>query len=190
MKADNVYLKPGEILTSEKPTIVTTVLGSCVAVTMFGERLGVGAICHAMLPMNPTSSGENAFRYVDSAILYMIGELGAAGVEKDEIEVKLMGGADVLERAGNTSASVGQQNVRVAIDIIRKEGLRLAACDVGGDVGRKIIFSTHTGGVLLKRISKKATGSIVACPVVREYEILTPATGATAHGTKKKPRGK
>ncbi len=154
MKTDRVYLKPGELFTAERPTIVTTVLGSCVAITMFVERLGVGSICHAMLPRNPPSNATDTFRYVDSSILYMIEELVAAGIRKDEVEVKLMGGADVLDRVDGSPASVGQQNIEEAMGIIRKEGLKLAACDVGGELGRKIVFYVHTGKVLLKRITK------------------------------------
>jgi chemotaxis protein CheD len=146
---------PGELYTPEMPTIVTTVLGSCVAITMFGKRLGLGSICHAMLPKNPLSNEKDAFRYVDSSIRYMIEDLETAGVRKDEIEVKIMGGADVLERIDYSPASVGQQNIKEAMDIIRQEGLNLTACDVGGETGRKVVFYAHTGRVLLKKIAKR-----------------------------------
>ena len=43
-------LKPGELLICREPHEVTTVLGSCVSITMFNARLGLAAICHAMLP--------------------------------------------------------------------------------------------------------------------------------------------
>lgn len=155
MKADSVFLKPGELFTATGPAIVTTVLGSCVAVTMYAERFGYGSICHAMLPRNPPSNKRDTFRYVDSSLFYMIEELRAAGIRNDEIEVKLMGGADVLERLAGGSASVGQQNIRAARDIIQTEGLELAACDVGGEMGRKLVFHAHTGKVFLKRIGRK-----------------------------------
>jgi chemotaxis protein CheD len=37
------YLKPGEIHIADRPGIVTTVLGSCVSVTMYSPRLKTGA---------------------------------------------------------------------------------------------------------------------------------------------------
>jgi chemotaxis protein CheD len=172
VKTERVYLKPGELFTAERPTLITTVLGSCVAITMFVERLGVGSICHAMLPRNPPSNAIDTFRYVDSSILYMIEDLGAAGVKRNEIEVKLLGGADVLDRVEGSPASVGQQNIKEAMDIIRKEKLELAACDVGGESGRKIVFYAHTGRVLLKRINKKPPGDVGVWSRAKEYLFL------------------
>lgn len=182
MKADRIYLKPGEIITAARPTVVTTVLGSCVAVTMFNRRLGIGGICHAMLPWNPPSNTAETFRYVDSSILYMVEEFGRNGIRKDEMEVKLLGGADVLERINGGPESVGQQNIRAAMDVIRKEGLGLAACDVGGDLGRKIVFHIHTGKVFLKRLSKGPSSSSLRS-VAGEYMFLGKRRGV-AH-----PRG-
>ncbi len=155
MKANRIYLKPGELVTTHEPAIITTILGSCVAVTMFSKRLRVGSICHAMLPKNPPSNGSDTFRYVDSSILYMIEKLLLTGVRRDEIVVKLLGGADVLDRVDGRAISVGQQNIRQALEIIRREGLNLAACDVGGQFGRKIVFHAHTGRVLLRMVNRE-----------------------------------
>lgn len=49
----NIFLKSAEVVMTCKPALISTVLGSCVAVTMFEPVNGVGAICHAMLPRNP-----------------------------------------------------------------------------------------------------------------------------------------
>ncbi len=149
MKTEKIYLKPGELFLSEKPSLVTTVLGSCVAVTMFSQKCKVAGICHALLPRSP-SSGE-AFRYVDTSIYYMLGKLQMLGAKKEEIEVKLFGGANVLDYS-NERSSVGQSNVEAAISIIKAEKLTMIACDVGGNRGRKIVFDTCRGRILLKRI--------------------------------------
>jgi len=47
---EHIYLQPGDIFISEKSALISTLLGSCVAVTMFSPRLGVGAISHGILP--------------------------------------------------------------------------------------------------------------------------------------------
>lgn len=44
---DNAFLKPGEAIVSPNPILVSTVLGSCIAVTMYSPEKRVGAICHA-----------------------------------------------------------------------------------------------------------------------------------------------
>jgi chemotaxis protein CheD len=151
-----VFLKPGELVVTFEPTIISTVLGSCISVTMFDPRLRMGGMCHALLPTGDAVSQPDAFRFVDNAILYMVDRFTRFGIKRNHIEVKLFGGSDVLSAAGGDKApdTVGAQNVRKALRIIENEKLRLLAEDVRGEEGRKILFHTHTGNILLKRIRK------------------------------------
>jgi len=153
-----VFLKPGELYISDIPTIVSTILGSCVSMTIFNKRLKTGGICHAMLPKSPYTKEHSVleygiFRYVDSSILYMLKKFEAMGISKDEMEVKILGGADVIDRINDDIASIGQKNIEIAMETIRNERLKLMISDVGGSLGRKIHFYTHTGKILLKRIN-------------------------------------
>ena len=150
----NVYLKPGELYISDKPAIVSTILGSCVALTIFSKRCKTGGICHAQLPVNPSSKGDDVFHYVDSSILYMLKEFEMMGILRSEMELKLLGGADVLDRFDERTSTVGQKNIETALDIIKKENLTLKISHVGGKLGRKIHFHTHTGKIFLKRINR------------------------------------
>lgn len=142
--------------------MVSTLLGSCVAVTMFSQRLGAGAICHGLLPsckgVKPCVCDNYCLegkRYVDCSIIRMLGWFRENGVAQEEIDVKVFGGSEMLSAtASTTRASVGQQNIAIAFQVIEKENLRVSASDVGGLRGRKIIFSAHTGEVMLKRLRK------------------------------------
>ncbi len=168
-----IYLKPGELHISSEPSLVTTVLGSCVSVTMFNRRLGIGAICHGMLPECSSSdsrrclssgickdSCRDCLKYVDCSIYSMIGQFQKLGIGSNEIEVKLFGGANVLQvRNGADSNTVGNQNIKKAMQVINSEKLKLTASDVGGERGYKIIFYPHTGEVMKKRIKKGIWGN-------------------------------
>lgn len=150
---ESIYLKPGELTVAERPALVCTVLGSCVALTLFSPRLRVGAICHAMLP-----SGEcgGPFKYVDSSVRHMLEQFERLRIKRSEIVVKLFGGADMFDAASpNRSPTVGRQNIQFASETLRQEGLQLVGSDVGGRQGRKLLFYTHTGEVLLKRLAKQ-----------------------------------
>jgi chemotaxis protein CheD len=157
-----IFLQPGEIYFAERPALISTLLGSCVAVTMFSPRLGTGAICHGLLPScrgNKTCEGDKfcheGIRYVDCSIMRMLGWFRQNGVAREEIDIKVFGGSEMLSSPETkTKDSVGQQNIKVAFQVIEKEKLRVSASDVGGLRGRKIIFSTSTGEVLLKRLRK------------------------------------
>ena len=149
-----VFLKPGALYVSGRPAIVSTILGSCIAVTMFSQRLKAGGICHALLPKNMAPDELNRFRYVDSAMAYMLEQFRLMGIESREMEVKLLGGADVLDQRGDGKSSIGRQNIEAALDIMKHERIRPMVSDVGGEQGRKIHFFTHTGRVLLTRINR------------------------------------
>jgi chemotaxis protein CheD len=154
-----VYLKPGELHFAKKPTVVVTVLGSCLSVTMFHRR-GLGGICHGLLPRcNRPKDREveclDGLKYVDSSIRQMVMAFDRYGVPRSEIEVKCFGGADMFtqKNADSGLVSIGKQNIITAEKTLASEGLTLRVKDVGGRQGRKILFYTHTGEVLLKRLS-------------------------------------
>ncbi len=155
-----VTLKPAELFISERPVIVRTVLGSCVAVTMFDRKLGVSAICHALLPEGDERSSafdvqtSGPYKYVKTVIPIMLQRLRNYGVEQKNLEIKLFGGADMLvTETGNPNLlPVGKANIHAVLQIMKAQKLNVVVSDVGGNVGRKILFYTHTGEVLLKRI--------------------------------------
>jgi chemotaxis protein CheD len=158
----HIYLKPGEMHISTDASLVSTVLGSCVSVTLFCPRLRVGAISHGLLP-TCREKGDcdgaclQGFKFVDCSIHHMLEEFRKLGVSSAEIEAKVFGGSDMFDLAGGSERiSVGNQNVSAAMRIIELEGLRLVARDVGGTQGRKLLFYTHTGEVFLKRLYKGA----------------------------------
>lgn len=150
----HVYLKPGEVLVSRNPVLVSTVLGSCVAVTMFSPGPKVGAICHAMLPDN---GGRNEdLRYVDTAVRYIYRKIIEYGA-KDTIVIKLFGGAQVLALGHYALAkrTIGELNVARAEETLRLLGLTVVNADIGGILGRKLYFSTINGAVYVRRMGRK-----------------------------------
>jgi chemotaxis protein CheD len=152
-----VYVQPGESHLVRGPTILRTVLGSCVGVTFRHPKLGIGALCHPMLPSHPDAARgridpAKARRYVDFAIRELAMRLDALGVRRRETEVKIFGGADVLavQRPGTQRATVGQQNADRALQILEEEGYHVIASRLGGRTGCHIDFDTSTGEVLLR----------------------------------------
>ena len=48
--SSNYFLKPGYILIASKPTVISTVLGSCVSVCLYDRKRGAGGMNHFQLP--------------------------------------------------------------------------------------------------------------------------------------------
>jgi|WetSurMetagenome_2_1015567.scaffolds.fasta_scaffold581367_1 chemotaxis protein CheD len=154
-----VFVQPGESKLVREPTILRTLLGSCVGIAFRVPRLNIGALCHPMLPRVAAKAGaalsrSAGRRYVDYTIRDVAAQLDALGARRSEVEVKLFGGGDVLAIVVRAShPTVGRQNSEIAIKVLAEEGFQIAASSLGGVHGVNIHFNTMTGEVLLQRHS-------------------------------------
>jgi len=159
-KLSHYFLKIAEGRLYQSPTLVQTVLGSCVSVTMFCPQLRCGGIFHALLPcIDDFSKPENSkdcdtFRYVDSSIWNMLKKFDESGVSAKNLECKVFGGSSSLYC--NNGPSPGSRNVKVAMEVLAEAGATVLASSVGGSNGRKIYFRTDTGVVLQKQFKVRA----------------------------------
>lgn len=153
MPHDYLTIARGGIYTC--PTLVQTVLGSCVSVTMYCSKLRWGGIFHALLPsaggLPSNNSNGEPFRYVDSAIWSLLKEFAKVGISARSLECKVFGGASPLHQRCESSA--GNRNVKVAMEVLAETGATVLASSVGGNGGRKIFFRTDTGMVLQKKFA-------------------------------------
>jgi chemotaxis protein CheD len=152
------YLQPGESRLVRCAAILKTVLGSCVGITFRVPRLNASALCHPMLPTYAArsrmqSACEMPRRYVDYVICELAHEFDALGARREEVEVKLFGGADVLASSRKT-VSVGAMNVETALRVLAREGFTPLASRLGGSRGIFIEFDTATGEVLLRPLAR------------------------------------
>ena len=160
-----VHVQPGESRLVREPTVLRTLLGSCVGIAFRVPRLGVGALCHPMLPRSPAKQAASLSRsagrrYVDYAIRDLARQFDALGASRSEVEVKLFGGGDVLDMAPNPKRpTVGKLNSEVAMKVLAEEGFDVAAASLGGKRGVNIHFNTETGEVLLQRHLQNASHS-------------------------------
>lgn len=162
-----VYLQPGEMFLARQPTVIRTLLGSCVGVAFWSRRLGIGALCHAMLPRCPSGVSarmrpEVGYRYVDYAICDIARQLESLGARRSEIEVKVFGGADVLLKGDDLSSkdTVGSLNCDTALEVLSAEGFRIIASSLRGITGVNIYFNTGNGEVLLRRLQQSGEAAL------------------------------
>jgi len=154
----DIYVQPGESHLVERPAVLRTVLGSCVGVTFWEERRGIGALCHPMLPRCPGRDGRSTLagmrRYVDFAIRELARRLDELGVVRQQTQVKVFGGADVLrvENRDPQRPTVGQMNADRALAILAEEGYAVLAQRLGGRQGLHIDFLTTSGEVRLRKL--------------------------------------
>lgn len=147
-------IMPGEYFVSEEPTIVYTVLGSCISVCVRDRLLGIGGMNHFMLPApkgdeRSDSWGESA-RYGSFAMELLINEILKRGGHRSRMEVKVLGGGKIYDG----QVDIGSNNAAWVMQYLTEEALPVAKLDVGGIYPRKVYFFTQTGRVLLKKIGR------------------------------------
>lgn len=144
-----VYLHPGQLHVALEPTIVTTILGSCVAVCLWEPALRIGGINHYLLPVG-LKTAASGLRYGNVAIEHLLESLARAGARPAGLRAKIFGGACVLDAMRGKENHLGSKNVEIARKALADAGIPVMASDVGGARGRKLIFLPHEGSVQVK----------------------------------------
>ncbi len=162
-----ITLHVGGVHASAEPTVIKTLLGSCVAVCLWDERARVGGMNHFLLPDGrPDGPRDEATRFGVHAMDCLVGEMLKLGADPRRVIAKVFGGASVLALAG-TAGSVPQANVAFVRAYLTREGVPVGATSVGGTLPRQIRFFTDTGKALVRRVVGNEAQALV---VERERE--------------------
>lgn len=131
--------------------IITYALGSCIGISFYDPVTRLGALLHIMLPNRTNGNDPNLFKYADSGIQETMRKLSVFGLVKSRLVVKIAGGAKMFEISGNTSfGNIGERNAESVKRELAREGIRIAAQDLGGTYARTMSIDLSNGDVLLK----------------------------------------
>lgn len=142
-----IRVLPGDFhVTGTLGETLVTVLGSCVAACIRDPVTGFGGLNHFMLPEggpNEWTSNGAAFRYGNFAMEALINAVLKSGCTRQNLEVKLFGGANMY----GSLTGVGEKNAAFALRYLEAEGIPVAGQDLGGEHGRRIHYVPSTGKV-------------------------------------------
>jgi chemotaxis protein CheD len=144
----SIHLHPGQIVVRTDPCIVTTILGSCVAVCLWDPTRRHGGMNHYLLPRG-AENGLSSPRFGNAAMRTLIDRLLTLGSIKRDLQAKVFGGACILE-AMRSAAHLGIKNAQIARKILEEEGIPVVGEDTGGTRARKVTFNLGDGTVWMK----------------------------------------
>ncbi len=154
MKNKQVNIHIGQMHVGKEPTVIYTLLGSCVAVCLFDPVARIGGMNHILLPGHADDRHRNhACRYGENAITMLLERLLEAGAERRRVVAKVFGGAHMFKQM-SIESSAGFKNAEAAVACLDRERIALASHDLGGYQARKLFFHTDSGDVYLKRLRK------------------------------------
>lgn len=143
-----------EFKTGRAPMVLVTYgLGSCLGITLYDRSRQLGGLAHTLLPLSRAEDKTRPTKYVDSAIRLMMAELIELGAEKESLEAKISGGANMFEPLHPSGAEgVGMRNARSARETLELLGIPLLAEDIGGNHGRTLEFDLANGEVRVRSV--------------------------------------
>ncbi len=147
-------------ISSRADEMLVTTLGSCIAACIRDPVAGIGGMNHFLLPEVPEGSSDSinvAARYGGAAMELLINQLLGAGARRNRLEIKVFGGAKVID----TSLDIGARNAQFVLAYIRNEGLHLVGQDLGGMMARRVHYFPSTGRVLRRVLRPEAMSETV-----------------------------
>lgn len=156
---DAVMVLPGRhYVTVSSKEMIVTLLGSCVAACIRDPIAAVGGLNHFLLPESETGHWgqqvDAAMRYGNHAMETLINDIIKLGGVRSRLEVKVFGGAHVIE--GASVLSVGQKNVDFVQTYLSNEGFNITASHLGGTMPRRIHYFPMTGKVQMRQLERSS----------------------------------
>lgn len=157
-----IHVGQGEHQVSADPSVMlTTVLGSCVAMCLRDPDVGVGGMNHFLLPEGAAAGSGAARRYGAYAMELLINAVLQAGGRRERLEAKLFGGGRMFDSLHD----VGRANADFAERYLRDEGIPVVGGSLRGAGARRIQFWPATGRALQRGVTDRPPPTPVAVPV-------------------------
>ncbi len=141
-----ITVNTGEIKAIKQDTILkSSAIGSCIVIAAYDANAKTGALAHFMLPGKaPEGEKYQKKKYAADAVEAMISVMILRGAKKENIEVCLAGGANVLKRKDDT---ICLDNITSIIGILKKEKIKIKAKSVRGTERRSLSLDVGNGSV-------------------------------------------
>jgi len=162
-KANVLTIFAGEYYVTDKEEILSTVLGSCIAVCLYDDKNKIAGFNHFMLPDNNKAQNssinlqgeqlvEQSMRYGITSMEKLIADMQKNGAERSQLTAKVFGGGNVLTKT-NSMPSIGDKNIGFTRAFLKSEKIKIVSEDVGKNYGRKIFFLTDKNAIFVKRVA-------------------------------------
>ena len=142
------FLKPGYAMANNEASVFRAVLGNCVAVTFFDRNQRFGGMNQFVFPKTDCREDMTA-QYGNVGIRALFKMLLDMGAKRNTLVAQIIGGA---ECRGWNDEGLGSQNIRLARAVLAQLGVPVVSEDVGGLMGRKVIFHSGTNEMAIFKV--------------------------------------
>lgn len=143
------FLMPGYIYLNREPSLLSTVVGSNVAVAIWDQKKIYGGMANFLYPQASSASAATP-QYGDVAVAYLIKMFMKEGADRKNLRAQIFGGAEKESLEIKRNA---RENVRIARKILRTFRVEIISEDMGGHMGRKIVYNTLKNEAIVYKVS-------------------------------------
>ncbi len=138
-------INPGYMVVCKEPTLLCSVCGNGVVVVLWDKIRRSGGMAHCIYPK--VKWGERATNYhVDIAIPSLIKQMMSFNSSVYSLEAQIFGGGDTC---GGFSRRRAAQVLKSVKSILRRSRINVVSEDIGGGLGRKVMFNTGSGDAIV-----------------------------------------
>jgi chemotaxis protein CheD len=147
-----VFLGPGDLYFGDRQTRIRTLLGSCVAITLWHPLTLIGGMCHYMMPTRHghTPHHDLSGRYGDEALQLLLDEIHAAGTSPHDYQVKMFGGGNQFPGHHAIAVDVASRNIDAGLHLLAEVGLEVTSMHLGGTGHRQVVLDVWSGDVWVR----------------------------------------
>ena len=143
-------MNAGYIYVPRVPTLISTVLGSCVSVCLWDRERAYGGMNHFLYSVTRDPALATAL-YGNVATKALVRFFLEEGSKVKHLEAQIFGGAH-LPNCLPEAARVSRENVTVARTVLRRNKIPVVSEDTGGNKGRKLVYNNLTNEMLVIRV--------------------------------------
>lgn len=151
----DIFLQPGEFYFGDADTRIRTLLGSCVAITMWHPQKKIGGMCHYMLPFRKKDAAhELDGKYAEDAMALFMQEIRASRTQPGDYQIKMFGGGNQFPAHGKQVFTIPDRNIDVGRQLLEKYGFQIKTEHLGGVGHRNVMFDVWSGDVWVRHVEK------------------------------------
>lgn len=157
-----IHVGQGEhYVTSDPDEVLSTVLGSCVALCLRDPVAGVGGMNHFLLPDGAGKGTDAGRRYGAYLMEVLINDVLKAGGRRERLEAKLFGGGRMFD----SLTDVGAANADFAERFLADEAIPVVSSSLRGAGGRRVHYWPVSGRALQRNVHDAVAPAPVVAPM-------------------------
>jgi len=150
---ETYLLEPGFIYFNQGFALVQAVLGNCVSVCLWDKKLHIGGMNNFLYP-HTNKKSEATAKYGNVATAALIRMMEEAGSERRNMLAQVFGGGHPEGEEWADVRELAEKNISAARRILAGKKIKIASEDVGGHMGRKVIFDVSTGRAAVIKVQE------------------------------------